>query len=253
MSADQRSLTADAIDEIGTDFLEREPPFDEFTAPERSVLEEIDWPHRESRLRFLTFGAALDYQRDATLHWQEMATLYDEHLELFSPLEARSIGQEEIQSLFEDYRIRFPNRDGRTWSTIASSIYHDYDNSVSKMIADHNRQAPRLYRTVRRDNFPFLGGDKIAPFWIRLIHEHGIELRNLDDVPIAVDAQVRRATQALEPAIEDDDEIRQYWKEICADSQFDPLELDEAIWLIGRDFDEWGQEYLDATIEKTDG
>lgn len=245
MPADQTTLYSSMVDHIGDDFTNWRSPFDSFTAPERDVLDRIDFPHTESKLRFLTFSAALDYQRDADLHWKEMKTLYNEHLELFSPLECRSIGQDEIQELFGDYRIRFPNRDGKTWSTIASTLLHDYDNSVSFLIDDSSFDAHTLYRTIRKENFPFLGGDKIAPFWIRLVHEHAIELESLSRVPIAVDAQVRATTTEIDPSIETDDDVRSFWQRVCQDSDYAPLEIDEALWLIGRNIDGWGRMYLD--------
>jgi hypothetical protein len=44
-------------------------------------------------------------------------------------------------------------------------------------------------------SFPFLSGNKIFPLWIRMLHDNvGIDLKNLDKIPIPVDIHIARAS-----------------------------------------------------------
>lgn len=225
------------------DFRNGDGPFGNDPAPENTYIGDIG--SNEDRARFLTFGAALDYQRPAERHWDTMWHMYEAYPELFVPSEACEKGERWLQSLFSAYGVRFPNRDSDTWQRIARILDDDHDGSVITMIEDEQYDAVDLMELVREGDFPLLGGVKICPFWIRLLHDHVHSLRNVYRVDIPVDVQVRRVTTELDGvSVEDDDDVREFWRYVGGRIDVPPFQLDEPLWQIGRYWDDWGEDYL---------
>lgn len=98
-----------------------------------------------------------------------------------------------------------------------------------------------------KKDFPSLSGDKIYPLWIRMLHDNlGIELKNLERIPISVDVHVARATFATGcltgefrgSIAEASAKIDEAWKSIIAGVSHPKLkyalQMDESLWHLGK-------------------
>jgi hypothetical protein len=232
------------IHRLHDDYLSWTSPFERQQLPEKAAVEGIR--RGEPRYRYLTFTVALNYNRDARRLWETTRRLWDEEAWLFDP---RTLVVEydrfDVVDVFERNGIRYWRRDAATWYQIASTLVESYRGSVLSLVASVECDGVRLLQQVRREEFPFLGGEKIGPLWCRLLHEDVVRLDRIGEIPIPVDVHVRRVTGELVGAFESDDAVRAFWNDFCALSGFDPVLVDQPLWLVGTHWDEWGREYLD--------
>ena len=91
--------------------------------------------------------------------------------------------------------------------------------------------------------FPYLSGKKILPLWIRMMHDVvGIDLKNLEKIPIPVDIHVARATFCVGGlkgeyvgSIQDIfGKIDEVWKDACESLPYYRLQLDEPLWHLSK-------------------
>jgi len=249
----------DVADQMISDYKRWRGPFERDMLPEKQAIQGIDsvW----ERSCYITLTCALNYNRNARELWERTRQLYDDRSEFFDPYEVvENIGLVGIKNEFSKGGIRYPNRDARAWFDICQSLHGRFADSPIDIIMQENRDARRVYSFVREDDgFPCLGGEKIAPLWIRIMHEDVLEMESVSAIDIPVDVQVVRVTEYLqEQGVVDEtelvdqekDAVRVFWTDFGEEHGFDPVILDQPIWLIGNGWNEWGKEYLDRLIEK---
>ena len=251
LTADELYRLQTIIERIHDDYLSWTPPFERKQLPEKEAMEGIS--RGEPRARYLTFTVALNYNRDARRLWETTRRLWDEESWLFNP---RSLVVEydrpNVVDVFERNGIRYWRRDAATWYQVASTLVESYRGSVLSLVASVECDAVQLLQRVRTEEFPFLGGEKIGPLWCRLLHEDVVRLDRIGEIPIPVDVHVRRVSGELVGVFESDDDVREFWDEFCALSGFDPVLVDQPLWLIGTHWDEWGREYLAEVCSAVD-
>lgn len=124
----------------------------------------------------------------------------------------------------------------------------------SRFLDDCEWSAPTILARLQADNhinnnravpdYPYLRGPKIGPLWLRMLRDNvGLEIKNLDMVPIPVDVHVARATFATGivrgeydgPTAGAYEVVRAAWRDsvqglTAGEREMIALDLDEALW-----------------------
>jgi len=205
-------------------------------------------------LMFITMVVSIDYMRDADKLWQAgRETMEDSETKwLFSPEMVKNKPIEEIIPAMKKHKLsQKHNRDAGIWKRISVSFVDIYDSDPRKLLGEYDYDAIKIFEKkydirFKRD-FPSLSGNKIFPLWLRMLHDNvGIELVNLDKIPIPVDVHIARATFAtgclhgaytgtIEKASQKIDET---WKNIIEQVQHQKLnyalQMDECLWHLSK-------------------
>ena len=145
---------------------------------------------------FLTFVSAMDRARDSNSLWQAAAELFRSHPELFEPAEARKITLDKLKSFLSKSRVsQRHNQDSKAWHVISTNLAL-YDSPIRRVIDSGLGDAEELLKALTK--FPLLRGPKIGAVWVRIMADPGgAKIEHIEKVPVAVDVQVRRATENL--------------------------------------------------------
>ena len=94
--------------------------------------------------------------------------------------------------------------DSAAWRRIAESLVEEPESALAIAISSGLGDAAQILnaltgRTPRgTDRFPFLGGPKVGPMWLRMmVFPGGAHIGGVEVIPVAVDSQVRRVTENL--------------------------------------------------------
>lgn len=153
---------------------------------------------------FITFIAAMERARDSTRLWHAGIKLFESHPELFNPAYVSDIPFSVLFSLLSNSKVSQRHRpDTDAWRIIAGSLMSG-KSPVRRVIDDGVGDAEELLKDLRsrdhtgRNRFPMLRGQKIGPMWVRMIAvPGGAKIDRMDIIPVAVDVQVRRASENL--------------------------------------------------------
>lgn len=205
-------------------------------------------------LMFITMVVSIDYMRDADKLWQAgRETMEDPETKwLFSPEIVKNKKLDEIILAMKKHRLSQKyNKDAGIWKRVSESFAYIYDSDPKILFEECDYDALKIFEKkydIRfKWNFPSLSGNKIFPLWLRMLHDNvGIELVNLDKIPIPVDVHIARATFAtgcLHGAYtgtiaEVSQKIDETWKNIIAQVQHHKLkyalQMDECLWYLSK-------------------
>ena len=174
--------------------------------PEVKFVEEMrasGKPDRTVRL-FLTFVSAMDRARDSNSLWRNAADLFRSRPELFEPAEVTKIHPDKLKGYLCKSRVsQRHGPDSKAWHVISTSLTSE-DSPIRRVIDCGLGDAEELLKALKsrdgmsRSKFPSLRGPKIGPMWVRIMADPGgAEIERIEKVPVAVDVQVRRATENL--------------------------------------------------------
>jgi hypothetical protein len=154
---------------------------------------------------YLTFTSALDRARDATSLWTKSAQLFNEARWSFSPKDVAGRPFADLREILQKYGVsQRHGPDSRGWRRIALTL-------TDPTLVPHVRGAiyegtgdtkTLLHELSSQKNgeplLPFLRGPKIGPMWVRMLAYPGEgAITSLDELPVAVDVQVRKLTEYL--------------------------------------------------------
>ena len=232
------------IGKIQSDFENGEGPFENKAEllPERAVLDENP-DINTRRTAFLTYGCMLDYNRNAANLWQNCLELWQRDTDYFDPREAAEMSQDSLSAVMSDIGFRYPNRDADGWIRNSEIVCEEHEGSWAMLILDSHRDAEQLAENIEEEGYKYLGGEKLKPFYCKVIHENVAELDNIWTLEIPVDVHIRRLTQDLAGNELSDDEIREFWRVQGHQDDISPMVVDGALWLIGNNWDDWGEQY----------
>ena len=153
---------------------------------------------------FLTFISAVDRMRDANRLWSAGANLFMSRPDIFDPAEVIKIPFSTLKSLLSESKVsKYHEQDSKAWHIISTSLAFE-DSPVRRVIDSGLGDAEELLKALKardgmgRSRFPLLRGPKIGPMWVRIMAwPGGAEIKHMEKVPVAVDIQVRRATENL--------------------------------------------------------
>ena len=153
---------------------------------------------------FLTLVSAMDRARDATRLWRAAERLFESHREVFDPARVTSMAAEELSALLSQSGVsQRHGPDATAWRGIAGSLVSGV-GAVSRLVDSGAGDAEDLLKDLRRGDsegrvrYPMLRGPKIRAMWVRIMaNPGGAAIRRMETIPVAVDVQVRRATENL--------------------------------------------------------
>jgi hypothetical protein len=153
---------------------------------------------------FITFTVSIDYQRKADELWESARRTYKdpETRYLFYPEKVYETFFEKIKDDLKKHNLASKvNKDAQAWKTLGTTFWEKWKGDPLNFIKDCNYDAELIWRRLQNKkenkNYPNLKGPKIGPLWIRMLKDNiGLELKNLDKIPIPVDIHVIRATLA---------------------------------------------------------
>jgi len=174
--------------------------------PEEKLAEDLRASGESERTvrLFLTFVSAVDRMREANSLWQSSAKLFMSHPELFEPAEVVKIPLEILKSLLSESGVsKYHTQDSEAWHVISASLAVG-DSPIRRVIDSGLGDSLELLKALRsrdktgRSRFPLLRGPKIGAMWVRIMADPGgAEIERIERIPVAVDVQVRRATENL--------------------------------------------------------
>ena len=204
--------------------------------------------------RFLTFICAVDYMRPAAALWRDGGVLFDKHPEVFDPFQAATMPFDELRELLRVHRVsKKHGPDSNAWRRVAENLALT-EGAVARLVHGGVGDAEEILRDLRgrtdgRARYPLLRGPKIGPMWLRImVDPGGARVSGMEVVPVAVDVQVRRATENLgvtdtkglslrraKPV------IQRAWRDAVQDADFGGAPgientcaaLDPALWFFG--------------------
>lgn len=153
---------------------------------------------------FLTFVSAMDRARDANSLWQSAVELFRSRPELFEPAEVKKITLDKLKLYLSESRVsQRHGPDSKAWHVISTSLAME-DSPVRGVIDCGRGDAEELLKALKsrdkmgRSRFPLLRGPKIGAMWVRIMADPGgAKIERIAKIPVAVDVQVRRATENL--------------------------------------------------------
>lgn len=240
-------MSMEKITRIQHDFENQEGPFETVDFPEKRLLDSVEPQNEYEKAMLLTAFSTCDYNRDAMQLTGNLVELYERSPKFFAPKSYTADGSEdELAEVLGEIGFRYPNRD-------AHALYVNYEiiaekhGTVQNLLEGVNYDAPKLVNRLRADDFLCVKGVKIAPMYARFLSEYIEPLDRLWELDIPVDTHIRRLSQDLfnEPDASDD-EIRSRWREVGRSADVNPAVVDGALWLIGNNWDEWGQDYWES-------
>lgn len=241
----------EAVQQIHDDYADRRPPFDGVRFPEDDTLEILEPESVEQTARILTFGSSINYNRNTTDLWEKLTRIgertdndaYDPNWIVSNP--------QQVEQIFETIRTRYPNRDANYWLANAQALVEHHDGRIDQLVSEH-RSADAIIDHVNRHQYKGVSGDKIAPMWVRYVHEYAYPVENLDTLPIPVDVHVKRLTERLtNTTFDDNTNVQACWDDLCEPTNTSPIEIGKPIWLIGKHWNDWGKDYFDSITPRT--
>lgn len=216
------------------------------TMPEDIVPPGMERGSYEHRL-FITLTVSIDYMRDAEALWAVSRRAYENEQTryLFDPARLAAVQPEVVvRDLQRSGVAQRPRQDGNIWRTVALTFLEEWQGDPINLVKAAAYDAPTLLRTVRGESgFPFLRGPKISALWVRMMRDNvGLDLKNMDKMPIPTDVHIVRATFAtgvLKGRFRGTlDQARPYvvdvWAEALRGEELAPVDIDEPLWHLSR-------------------
>ncbi len=154
---------------------------------------------------FLTFICAMNRARDAAQLWGAGMRLYEEDPTIFDPRHVAGLEFDRLRDVLKSNLVSRRHRpETRAWLQIATSLSAVPESPVRRLIEAGYGDARELLCDLKtrdethRSRFPMLRGPKVGPMWIRMMAYPGrAAIDQIKTIPVAVDVQVRRATENL--------------------------------------------------------
>jgi len=196
--------------------------------------------------------------RNADRLWLAATSLYEKHPWAFDCQAVVERGLVELRDVLAEAGVsQRHTADSAAWRTIAEALINTASpTSIQLAVLDGRGDAMQLLEDLNGTTqagqpwFPYLSGPKVSVMWVRLLAAPGgAAITGLDQLPVAVDVQVRRVSEylgvaetggmALEKARP---LIQQAWR-TASDEAIGPTgisgtgaALDPALWFFGK----WG-------------
>lgn len=206
----------------------------------------------------LTLGVSLDRARDADRLWDAVLALYRSDPWAFDPNALKSADRRLLLGTLMDSGVsRRHRKDCEAWQQIAAALLSgNAPEPVRRVVYAGEGNYQELLQAISAQDqggkpwFPLLRGPKIRLVWLRMLVEPGgARIEGIDQMPVAVDVQVRRTTEYLGVAKTSGmdlnsvrEEIQSAWHQ-GAEAAVGPVgiastaaALDPVIWFFGK----WG-------------
>ena len=154
---------------------------------------------------FLTLTTALDRARDAGRLWAGASALFAATPEAFDPAYVLAHVEAVAAGLRKHGVSQRHGPDVAAWMTLAGTVASlPAGSQVRRALWQGEGDAKAILAERSQTSasgkplYPMIRGPKIGPMWVRMLaYPGGARLSNLAYLPVAVDVQVRRATENL--------------------------------------------------------
>jgi hypothetical protein len=251
--------TLDIIEQIEQDFTEQREPFDDVEFPEERLLHRVSVVagntdetislSMEEKLQLVSMFATFDYNRDANQLVDKILELHKRNANWFDAWHVPN-SEAEVEQVFSEIGFRYPSRDARAWVKNCRILRQEFHGKWSELLLSVGCDAPRLVEQVNESDFNCVKGVKIAPMYCRIINDEVTELRNLWELDIPIDTHLRRLSKDLfDTPDASDDELRDMWQFYGLQNDISRHVVDAALWQVGNQWDQWGEEYWESLGE----
>ena len=240
--------TIDAIERIEHDFAQRKPPFNDTQFPEERLLENLPAKSMEDKLKAISFFATCDYNRNASQLVGNLLQMHDRQPHFYDAYE-NPPSENVIETTMEHIGFRYPSRDAHGWFKNNEILRNEYNGKWSELVMSCSCDAPTLRSRLVEDGFLYLKGDKLAPMYARIINDEVCPLSNLWELDIPTDVHIVRLTKDLaDTDLDTKDDVRRWWRNIADDEGVNRHVVDGSLWLIGSNWDDWGEDYWNSVL-----
>jgi endonuclease III len=225
------------------DFYGKKGFFKDKSMPEYVLPRNLKKGTKEHAL-YLTYVVSIDYMVDAEKLWKKSRGAFELHPERFTPEKILKVSQRSVELFVKRLGARYYTNAAKTWKKISEILLEKYDGDPRNITPE-----PLDIAEVRKrlKAFPYLRGNKLSNFYIRVMGETGLfKLNNLNELDIPVDKQVARFTlysgvlkllsESFIGCAQDEPLrglIEEAWRNAAKAMDTAPWKLDEPIWTTG--------------------
>lgn len=216
---------------------------------------------------YLTYVVSIDYMVDAEKLWKKSRGAYELHPERFTSEKILKVSQRSVELFVKKLGARYYRNAAKTWKKISEILLETYDGDPRNITLEPIDIAEVKKRLKA---FPYLRGNKLSNFYIRVMGETGLfKLKNLNELDIPVDKQVARFTiytgvlnllSVSFVGCSQDEPLRglieEAWRNAAKALDTAPWKLDEPIWTTGSKLcsgKKCGQCQVEDLCDKTKG
>lgn len=225
------------------EFYNHKSIFEKYSMPEYKLPRNLKQGSKEHAL-WLTYVISIDYMTDAEKLWKRSRGAYELYPERFTPEKILKASQRSIQVFVKKLGARYFSNAAKTWKRVSKVLLETYAGDPRNMTPEPLEIAD-IKKRLR--DFPYLRGNKLSNFYIRVMGETGLfKVKDLSKLDIPVDKQVARFalyTGVLKLLSEQfigcaQDEplrglIEEAWRNAAKTLGTPPWKLDEPIWTTG--------------------
>jgi len=193
---------------------------------------------------YLTYVVSIDCMVDAEKLWKKSRGAHELNPEWFTPEKILKVSQRSVELFVKKLGARFYKSGAKTWKKISEVLLAKYDGDP-RNITPEPIEIAEVKKRLKA--FPYLRGNKLSNFYIRVMGETGLfKLKNLNELDIPVDKQVARFTlytgvlkllsETFVGCAQDEplrSLIEEAWRNAAKALDTAPWKLDEPIWTIG--------------------
>ena len=197
----------------------------------------------EALAAYFTLGMCLNYQRNSYALWRACTALHDDPASAWAlnPAAAAQAPLAELAGALLRHRVALqPNRHPMIWRRNALGIVRHGGGSVRALFAAQafDLAAVRAFVSARKADFPYLGGPKIANYWLYVMSSYlDWPFAGRAALTVAPDRHVIGASVRLglvEAGDTRPELIAGRWAEVLARTSLAPIDLHTPLWLWGR-------------------
>lgn len=272
-------ISSSVVTQIVTDYEEGNQPFDGEKLPTERAISKLGLENERDKALFITFDITLNYATDADVIREKTTKAWEDDEWLFHPSELVDRGFSEFLNTIQKYRFRWGRQDAEYWYRNGYTLANEYDSNPLVLFDKHDNDAVSIHQEVKSAEYSYevnpefeiltnnkkfasLPGQKVGSLWLQNIHMFARPLTNVhliesdgqrskswdEVIQIPVDVQIAKVTSGLVDreldADEDRQEILDIWGEFFTSSELSPYQVDKAIWVLGRVWDDGGREYV---------
>ena len=209
-------------------------------------------PHFEKSSKenyhYFTLPMALNYQRNSYKLWESALLTYNDNETrfVFDIDEVLNHSEEEVRIALTKYKVALQqNKQTEIWIKLCKTIKEKFKGDIRNLlrVCEYDVNKIRNYIQVEhKKNFPYLSGNKLCNYWMFVLYQYtDIKFKNLQDLTVAPDTHVIKATRKLNLITEEELNktdvqmiVIRRWNELLDGTEFKPIDIHTPLWLWGR-------------------
>lgn len=203
-------------------------------------------PSSDALAAYFTLGMTLNYQRNSYALWRACTALWADPATTWAldPAAVSEASRDALAAALLKHKVSLqPIRHPQIWARNALGLVRHADGSVKQLFVRcrYDLGAVRAYIEVRKGDFPYLCGPKIANYWLYVMSSYmDWPFTGRAALSVAPDRHVVAASIRLGLVEADAQEtlrpsyVAARWGEVLAATSLLPIELHTPLWLWSR-------------------